>query len=178
MRFNLKHIFCIFITLIFSVIVISVHAQNLEDLESKHGFQDIKLDSEISDYSNLLYSKSIRNRKSEEPILLYGREKGSYQKIGDVSIRNLEVKTFLGKIIEIRIITEKDTDIMKALKTLYGEPNFSVRSNAWEWRSEGVLLSLSSVGKNKLEIIYASRKLNQYIQDLEEEGIEEISTDF
>jgi len=88
------------------------------------------------------------------------------------------VKTFLGKIIEIRIITEKDTDIMKALKTLYGEPNFSIRSNAWEWRSEGVLLSLSSAGKNKLEIVYTSRRLNQYIKDLEEEGVEEISTDF
>ena len=178
MRFNLKNIFYIFIILFFYAIVVSVHAQGLENLESKHGFQDIRLDSEISDYSNLLYRKSIKNQKSEEPILLYGSQKGSYQKIGDVSVRNLEVKTFLGKIIEIRIITEKDTDIMKALKTLYGEPNFSIRSNAWEWRSEGVLLSLSSAGKNKLEIVYTSRRLNQYIKDLEEEGVEEISTDF
>jgi hypothetical protein len=67
---------------------------------------------------------------------------------------------------------------MQALKTLYGEPKFSVRSNAWEWKSEGILLSLRSTGKNKIEIIYTSRKLNQYIQELKEEGIEDISTDF
>jgi len=156
----------------------TVDAQSLEKLDTKHGFQDIKLDSEISDYSNLVLRKSIKIKKSEEPILLYEREKGSYQKIGDVSIKDFEVRSFLGKIIEIKIIAPKDTDIMKALKLLYGEPNFSVRSNAWEWRSEGVLLSVRAIGKNKLEIIYASRKLNQYIKDLKEEGIESISTDF
>jgi hypothetical protein len=153
-------------------------AQSLKELEEKHGFQDIILDSEISDYSSLIFKKSLKNKKSDQPTLVYERIKGSYQKIGEVMIKSLEVKAFLGKIIEIRIITEKNTDIMKALKKLYGEPYFSVRSNAWEWQSNGVLLSLSSIGKNKLEIIYASRKLNQYIQNHEEEGIENISTDF
>lgn len=155
-----------------------LYAQGLEELEKKHGFQDIILDSEISDYANLIFKKSIKHKKSEQPILLYERVKGTYQKIGDVSIKTLEVKAFLGKIIEIRIIAEKDEDIMRALKKLYGEPYFSVRSNSWEWRSEGVLLSLRSLSKNKLEIIYSSRKFNQYIQDHKEEGIENISTDF
>ena len=156
----------------------SLFAQNLEELERKHGFQDIILDSEVSNHKNLIYKKSIKIKKSEQPILLYERIKGSYQNIGDVSIRNLEVKAFLGKIIEIRILTEKDTDIMKALKKLYGEPYFSVRSNAWEWQSASVLLSLRSTGKNKLELVYASRKLNRYIQDHKDKGIENISTDF
>jgi hypothetical protein len=156
----------------------SLYAQGLEELEEKHGFQDIILDSKVSDNANLVFKKSIKNKKSEEPLLLYERMKGTYQKIGDVSIKTLEVKAFLGKIIEIRIIAVKDEDIMRALKKLYGEPYFSVRSNAWEWQSEGVLLSLSSISKNKLEIIYASRKLNKYIKDHKEEGIEEISTDF
>ena len=153
-------------------------AQGLEELEKKHGFQDIILDSNVTENTNLVFKKSIKNKKSEQPILLYERMKGSYQKIGDVSIKTLQVKAFLGKIIEIRIIADKDEDIMRALKKLYGEPYFSVRSNAWEWRSEGVLLSLSSISKSKLEIIYASRKLNQYIKDHKEEGIKEISTDF
>jgi len=156
----------------------TANGQSIEDLEIKHGFQDIKLDSQISDYSNLIFKKSIKIKKSEVPILLFDREKGSYQKIGDVSIKDFEVRTFLGKIIEIKIITPKDTDIMKALKLLYGEPNFSVRSNAWEWRSDGVILSVKSIGKNKIEIIYASRKLNKYIKDNKEEGVENISTDF
>ena len=169
-----------YLLLLFWVLIASssLHAQSIDNLESRHGFQDIRLDSDISGYSDLLYRKSIHNQKSEEPILLYNRKKGSYQKIGDVSIRDLEVRTFRGKIVIIRIITEKNPDIMQALKTLYGEPKFSVRSNAWEWKSEGILLSLRSTGKNKIEIIYTSRKLNQYIQELKEEGIEDISTDF
>jgi len=32
--------------------------------------------------------------------------------------------------------------------------------------------------KNKLEIKYASLKLNQYIKDKKEEGIQDLSTDF
>lgn len=162
------------------IIVLSntLNAQSLQDLELKHGFQDILLDSDISNYSKLVFKKSINSKKSEQPILIYERDKEAYLKIGDVPIKDLEVRTFLGKIIEIKISTPKDTDIMKALKSLYGEPYFSVRSNAWEWKSESVLLSLSSVGKNKLEIIYASRKLNQYIQKEKEEGVENISNDF
>ena len=95
-----------------------------------------------------------------------------------MQIKDLEVKVFLGKIIEIKIITPKETDLMKALKKLYGEPSFSVRATAWEWQSDSVLLSLTSINKNKLEIKYASLKLNQYIKDKKEEGVQDLSTDF
>lgn len=155
-----------------------INAQSLDELEKKHGFQDIILDTDISENPKLVYKKQIDLKKSEYPIHVYVRSKGSYTNIGEVPIKDMEVKVYLQKIIEIRIITTKDTDIMKALKKLYGEPTFSVRSNAWEWQTEGVLLSLTSVGKKKLEIKYASRKLNQYIKDKKEEGIEDLSTDF
>jgi hypothetical protein len=160
------------------VVTHGLYAQSLQELESRHGFQDIKLDALISDYPALIYKKSLKNKRSDEPILLYEREKGTYRKIGDVPIKLLEVKTFLKRIIEIRIATPKETDIMKALKSLYGEPYFSVRANAWEWQSEGVVLSLISTGKNKIEITYTSRKLNQYIKEYEEDGVEKISSDF
>ena len=169
----------ILLTAFFAILLtLPSYAQSQNALEEKHGFQDIILDSEVTDNKNFVFKKSIRNKKTEQPILLYERIKGTYQRIGDVPVKTLEVKTFLGKIIEIRIIADKDEDIMRALKKLYGEPYFSVRSNAWEWRSEGVLLALSATGKNKLEIIYSSRKFNQYIQDHKEEGIENISNDF
>jgi hypothetical protein len=155
-----------------------IMAQSLDDLEKKHGFQDIILDTNISKYPQLVYKKEIDLKKSEYPIHLYVRNKGSYPNIGEVPIKDMEVKVYLQKIIEIKIITPKETDIMKALKKLYGEPSFSVRSNAWEWQTEGVLLSLTSIGKNKLEIKYTSRKLSQYIKDKKEEGIEDLSTDF
>jgi len=153
-------------------------AQSVADLEQKHGFQDIILDSDISDNSNLVFKKTINLKKSEDPLYVYTREKGSYVNIGEVQIKDLEVKVFLSKIIEIKIITPKETDIMKALKKLYGEPSFSIRANAWEWQSESVLLSVTSINKNKLEIKYASLKLNQYIKDKKEEGIQDLSTDF
>lgn len=156
----------------------AANAQSLDDLEKKHGFQDIILDTDISENPQLVYKKQIDLKKSEYPIHVYVRNKGSYPNIGEVPIKDLEVKVYLRKIIEIKIITPKETDIMKALKKLYGEPTFSVRSNAWEWQTEGVLLSLTSKGKNKLEIKYTSRKLNQYIKDKKEEGIEDLSTDF
>jgi hypothetical protein len=168
-----------FLTLICVCIALSrLQAQSIEILESRHGFQDIKLDSNISGYSDLIYRKSIKNQKSEEPILLYIPKKESYQKIGDVPILDLEVRTFRGKIVVIKIIAQKDPGIMQALKSLYGEPDFSVRSNAWEWQSENIILSLKSASKKKIEILYRSRKLNQYIRDLKEEGIKDISSDF
>ena len=152
--------------------------QSIDDLERKHGFQDIILDTDITENPQLVYKKQIDLKNSEYPIHLYVRNKGSYPNIGEVPIKDLEVKAYLGKIIEIKIVTPKETDIMKALKKLYGEPSFSVRSNAWEWQSEGVILALTSIGKNKLEIKYTSRKLNQYIKEKKEEGVEELSTDF
>lgn len=153
-------------------------SQTNQALEEKHGFQDILLDDQISSYPGLGYKKDIRIKKSEKPVKLYIREKGYYDRIGDVRIKKLEVKTFLGIIIEISIITEKNPDIMKALKSLYGEPNYSVRANFWEWQSEGVILGLRAEGKNKLIIVYSSRKFNQYIVDDKNEDIDKISTDF
>ncbi len=176
----LKYRFWRFIVLIIWLIgpCYGINAQSLDALEKKHGFQDIILDTDISDNPQLVYKKQVALKKSEYPIHVYIRNKGSYPNIGEVPIKDMEVKVYLKKIIEIKIITPKETDIMKALKKLYGEPSFSVRSNAWEWQTEGVLLSLISVGKKKLEIKYASRKLNQYIKDKKEEGIEDLSTDF
>lgn len=165
--------------LIFLTINITrVPAQSIEELELKHGFQDIILDSNISSYNDLEYRKKIKIEGSEDPVLLYVRANGTYKNIGAVSIKDLEVKTYLGKIIEIIILTEKETEIMQALKVLYGEPNFSIRSNAWEWRSEGVVLSVRSTGKNRIEIKYISRKLNQYIKEKKEREIDDVSSDF
>ena len=174
--YKLKSFIILFIWLI--IPCVEVNAQSLDELEKKHGFQDIILDTDISENQQLVYKKQIDLKKSEYPMHVYVRNKGSYTYIGEVPIKDMGVKVYLQKIIEIRIITPKDTDIMKALKKLYGEPSFSVRSNAWEWQTEGVLLSLTSVGKKKLEIKYSSRKLNQYIKDKKEEGIEDLSTDF
>ena len=107
MRLNYTFGNILFTILCLGIFSFSANGQSVEDLEIKHGFQDIKLDSEISDYSNLIFKKSIKIKKSEEPILLYEPEKGSYQRIGDVSIKDFEVRAFLGKIIEIKIITPK-----------------------------------------------------------------------
>jgi hypothetical protein len=46
---------CTFQNILFAVLCLgafsfSANGQSVEDLEIKHGFQDIKLDSEISDY--------------------------------------------------------------------------------------------------------------------------------
>ena len=153
-------------------------SQTNEALEEKHGFQDIRLDDHVSNYPGLKYKKDVDIKKSEKPIKLYVKNKGYYDLIGDVRIKKLEVKTFLNKIIEISIISDKDPNIMKALKSLFGEPNYSVRANFWEWQSEGVNLGLRAEGKNKLIIVYSSRKFNQYIADDKNKDIESISTDF
>ena len=177
MKLN-KYTHSLFCVLLLGFSVGTTSSQSIEDLESKHGFQDIILDSDISNYTDLTYQKKIKIEGSEDPILLYERANGAYKNIADVSIKDLEVKTFLGKIIEIIIITEKKTEIMQGLKILYGEPNFSIRSNAWEWRSESVVLSVRSINKNRIEIRYISRKLNQYIKENKEREIKEVSSDF
>jgi len=153
-------------------------SQTNEALEEKHGFQDIRLDDQVSNYPGLKYKKDVDIKKSEKPIKLYVKNKGYYDLIGDVRIKKLVVKTFLSKIIEISIISEKDPNIMKALKSLFGEPNYSVRANFWEWQSEGVNLGLRAEGKNKLMIVYSSRKFNQYILEDKNKDVESISTDF
>ena len=153
-------------------------SQANEALEEKHGFQDIRLDDQASNYPGLKYKKDIGINKSEKPVRLYVKNKGYYDLIGDVRIKKLEVKTFLGKIIEISIISDKDPNIMKALKSIYGEPNYSVRANFWEWQSEGVNLGLRAEGKKKLKIVYSSRKFNQYILEDKNKDVESISTDF
>ena len=95
--------------------------QNVDDLEEKRGFQDILLDSDINEYNNLDFKKSIKIEDSEEPIAIHTRKNGTYKKIGDVDIKSLEVKSYLAKVVEIKITTTKDENIMRALKKLYGD---------------------------------------------------------
>lgn len=165
--------------LVFQALIINVlMAQNGEELEKKRGFRDILLDSPVYQNEKLEYKKDIPNEESEKPFVLYEPVKGFYEKIGEIPIIDLKVLTFDDKIIRIILITPNDPAVMKALKLLYGEPVYSVRAGAWEWHSEHVSLSFSAVRKKRVKIIYNSKNLKDYIREIKEEKINDVSSDF
>jgi hypothetical protein len=169
MRFLLPSIFYLFMT--------SATAQGLEELEKRHGFKDIKLNTDVREYSGLEFKKMITEKDFPEASY-YLAKKGEYTSVGEVKVLSVEVKAYKDLIYEINVITEKSPDLYKGLKQIYGEPEFSVRTNVYYWATPNLRLSFISHSKNKLELNYFSYLVRQEVKADKARKIDEISDDF
>jgi hypothetical protein len=152
-------------------------AQSLEELEKRHGFKDIKLNTDVREYTGLEFKKNISEKDFPEATY-YVAKKGEYTSIGDVKVLSVEVKAYKDLIYEINVITEKTPDLYKGLKQIYGEPEFSVRTNVYYWATPNLRLSFISHSKNKLELNYFSYLVRQEVKADKAKKIDEISDDF
>lgn len=170
----LKKIFFILTCLVF---INPLYSQSVDELDKRNGFQDIKMATNINDYPGLEYKKDVADDIFPN-TRLYTTKKGFYEKIGSLKIYDLEVKTYNDSIYEIRVITEKDPNLYKGLKDIYGEPEYSYRAGTSQWNGSNLRLSYSSHSKNKMELKYYSFVMVTQLKNDKRKVVEEIADDF
>jgi hypothetical protein len=160
--------------------LISVHqtfGQDLTELEKRNGFKDIKLAAPVDSVKGVKFKKDIKE-SDEFDARLYAVEDPAYQKIGEVPIRKIELKSYKGLIYEILVVTEKDPRLMKALESIYGQSEYDMKLETYFWKGSNITLKFRSHSKNHLEMVYNSHLVRKMMKDDKGKKVEAIADDF
>lgn len=165
----------------FLILIVFSHGILAQDkihpLDEKGGFQDIMLDSLISQYPGLKEKKKIDEELFPETIL-YVNNKGVYETIGRVKVYSVEVKTYKDRIYEIIVTTEYDPAIYQGLTRNFGEGQYSLRKKAYQWSSHNVALYFKKEKKSRLQLIYHSKRMDRRRRDEIKKSYTDVSDDF
>lgn len=159
-----------------SMTTISV-AQSVVELDKRNGFKDIKLNTSVLQYEGLEFKKEDEHPLYKD-IKVYVSKKGAYENIGSIKIFDLEVLTYSDSIFQIIVITEKNPNLYKGLKSAFGEPDYNYRSKFHHWTGENIRLSYVPYQKDKLELKYESFLMREKLKEDKQEVIEDIASDF
>ncbi len=157
---------------------LSVSGQNIEELERRNGFKDIRLGMPIDSVKG---EKKLRQEfleQGEFAASLYTVSAPDFEQIGEISVRKVEVRTYKGLIYQINVITEKDPRLMKALESVYGRAVYDLKGDTYFWKGNTLTLKFRSYSRNQLEMIYTSFVVFQMMRDDKEKKVEEIADDF
>lgn len=146
-------------------------------LDEKNGFQDIKLNSDVSLYPGLVLKKKIVMRNVSDTEL-YMSKSGFYKDVGGIKIYKLEVIAYRGIVYEISIIAEKEPKFYKGLEKTYGEGVYSMKDNKYHWKGSKLNMDYQSHGKSKVRLKYHSLEVDILIKKDKIKEIEGIADDF
>ncbi len=165
-----------FLSLMLLVITFSLQAQDLNELERRNGFKEIKLGSSIDSVKGATFKKDIIERK-EFQAKLYETEFPAYMTIGDVEVKKISIKTYKGLIYEMDIITVKDPKVMRGLEKSYGKATYSIRTESYYWK--GQTLNLIYKGHRKdIKLTYRSSPVIRMMYEDKGKKVEEVADDF
>lgn len=161
------------------ILLISIQSfsQDIAELDKRNGFKDIKLGYPIDSVTGYKLQKEFKE-KNEFPAKLYDVENPDYEKIGEVKVNKVELKTYNDLIYEIKVVANKDSRLMKALESLYGEADYDVKNDTYFWKTENLILKFQSEGKNRLVLLYISYGLHRTMKDDKNKKVEDIANDF
>lgn len=165
------------ISILLIAISVSCLGQDLSELDKRNGFKDIKLGSLVDSVTGLKLQKEFKE-KDEYPAKLFTVENPDYEKIGEVKVNKVELKTYNDLIYEIRVVTVKDSRLMKALESLYGKADYDLKNETYFWKTDNLILKFQSEGKNRLELLYISYGLHQAMKDDKNKKVDDIANDF
>lgn len=100
-------LFCLLLKIVF------VFGQDVTELEKRNGFKDIKLGMIADSVKGVKFKKDFKE-DDQYDARLYEVEHPDYNRIGEVEIKKIELKAYKNLVYEIKVITPKDTRIMKA----------------------------------------------------------------
>mgnify|MGYP003401776459 FL=1 len=161
------------------ILLISIQSfsQDIAELDKRNGFKDIKLGSPIDSVTGYKLQKEFKE-KDEFPAKLYNVENPDYEKIGEVKVNKVELKTYNDLIYEIKVVAHKDSRLMKALESLYGKADYDIKNDTYFWKTENLILKFQSEGKSRLVLLYISYGLHRTMKDDKNKKVEDIANDF
>lgn len=169
-----------FILTLFIIIVAVFQASAQKDtteLDRRNGFKDIKLGMVVDSLKGIKFKKDFKE-KDEFPAKLYSIDNPNYQKIGEVAVKEIEVKTYKSLIYEISIIVDKDTRLMKALESIYGKSEYDIKNQIYFWKTDNLILRFSAHGKHHLELFYHSFIITKMMKADKDQKVDDIANDF
>ncbi len=165
------------IILLFVLIVNGALAQDLTELDKRNGFKDIKLGISVDSIRGAKLKKEFKER-DEFPAKLFEVVNPAYEKIGEVSVKSVELKTYKNLIYEIHVVVDKDTRVMKALESLYGKSEYDMKSEIYFWKTKNLVLKFGPSGKHHLELTYISYPIHKMMTEDKGKKVDDIAEDF
>jgi hypothetical protein len=156
---------------------IDVWAQDVSQLEKRYGFKDIRLESIPDSVDGVKFLKEFKE-KDEFPAKLYSVSHPDYAKIGEVRVKDIELKSYKDQIYEINVKTEKDTRLMKALESLYGKADYDMKNETYFWKTDNIILKFRSTGRNEIELLYTSFVIQKNMKEDRKKKVDDIANDF
>ena len=146
------------------------------ELDRRNGFKDIKMVMHIDSVPGSKFKKDIK--EGHYPAKLYVIENPDNDRIGEVVVHNIEVKTYKDQIYEIRVITEKDPRLMKGLESALGKATYDVRDETYTWMGKNLTMKFRSPNKKQLELVYNSAIVRSMMVEDKNKKIDAIADDF
>jgi len=155
----------------------NLFGQGLSELDKRSGFKDIRLGTLIDSVKGYKLVKEFKER-DEFPAKLFEVENTDYEKVGEVKVHKLELKTYKDLIYEINVITDKDERLMKALESLYGKSEYDMKNETYFWKTDSLILKFKSQGKHRLQMLYVSYNVHKMMRQDKDKKVDDIANDF
>lgn len=162
--------------ILFLMIVHVVYSQDINELERRNGFNEIKLGMLIDSVKGAEFKKDLIERK-EFPAKQYETKSADYMTIGDVPVKLISLKTYKGLIYEIDVITGHDPKVMRGLEKSYGKATYSLRTESYYWKAQTLTLVYKGHRK-EVKLTYRSVPVIRMMYVDKGKQIEEVADDF
>lgn len=164
-------------TLLLLLFTTIAFGQDIEELERRNGFKDLKLGSRIDSVKGASFKKEVKER-NEFPAKLWEIENDNYKNIGEVKVKSVEVKTYKDIVYEIVVITTKDTRLMKGMTKSFGQPKYILVTDSYNWVAHTLGLTFKDHSKNEIKLTYKSYPVIKMMYADKGKKIDEIAEDF
>lgn len=163
--------------LTFLLLMTKLSAQKSEELEKRNGFKDLKLCMVIDSVRGYHFKKEFKEQ-DEFMAKLYSVEDPAYASIGEVPVNRVEIKTYKDQVYQIRVLTDKDPRLMKALESIYGISEYDMKKETYFWKGKSLILKFKSYSKSQLEMIYTSFIMLNEMKVDKHKKVKDIADDF
>ena len=153
-------------------------AQDIAELERRNGFKDLKLGSHIDSVKGETKFRKEFKEQEQFAAKLYTLTHPDYEKIGEISVDKVEIKTYRDLVYQIHVVADKDPRLIKALESIYGPADYDLKKETYFWKGNTLILKFRSLSRNQLEMTFSSYLVLRMMQDDKGKKVEDIADDF
>lgn len=167
-------------TLLLFTFIAVLHAsgQNIGELERRNGFKDLKLGMHLDSVKGEKKFRKDFLEQGEFNAKLYTIENPDYSRIGEIPVIKVEVETYKDLVYHIRVITQKDPRLMKALESTYGLVEYDMKNETYFWKGKTLILKFRAISRNQLEMTFTSYPILTMMKADKGKKVEDIADDF